>query len=65
MGIVQYLVLAAIVGFIAWALVRFVPMAAGMKKVITWGAVVILVLILLNAMGLLPYDYPIPRVGGR
>ena len=65
MGIVHYLVLAAIVGFIAWALVKWVPMPAGVKTLVTWSAVVILVLILLNAMGFLPNDYPIPRVGGR
>ncbi len=64
MSIIGLLVILALIGLVAWLLVRFVPMPAQMQTVITAAAVVIAILILLQALGLIPIslNQPVPRV---
>jgi hypothetical protein len=54
MDIIMLLVLLALIGLLAWALSTYVPMPAGMARLIQIAAIVIGVLILLQALGLLP-----------
>lgn len=58
------LVICAIVGFVAWLLVTYVPMTAGSKKLIRIAAVVAIILILCQAFGIfnLIRDVPVPQV---
>jgi len=62
MGLIQFLILCVIVGAIVWAIWSFTPIPAPFKKLIMWVAIVVLVLILCNALGLLNKDIAIPKV---
>ena len=62
MGILEFVVLAAILGCIAWALVTYVPMPQPVKTLIVVAVVLFLVLVLCRATGILTYDYAIPRI---
>lgn len=53
MGILELLLVLALIGFAAWAAVRFIPMPAGMAKLIYGAAVFIGILIVLGAFGIL------------
>lgn len=52
MGIIVLLVLIAVIGLAAWALVTYVPMPQGIKTVIVVVAVVACILYALHAMGI-------------
>lgn len=65
MGIISFLILAAILGVIAWALVTYVPMPAPVKTIIIIAVCLVLVLVLLQAMGVLDSDIAIPRIHSR
>lgn len=60
-GIVEFLIIATILGVAAWALTTYVPMPQGVKTVIVIAVVLFLVLILLRAM---VGDISIPRLRG-
>jgi len=49
-GIIQLLVICALVGLIAWALVTYVPMPGPIKTIIVFVAVIFLVLLLLSVV---------------
>lgn len=53
MGIIELFLLLALIGFAAWAVVRFIPMPAGMARLIYGAAVFIGILLVLSAFGLL------------
>lgn len=53
MPIITLLVALALVGVVAYLLVTYVPMTPGIKNLISIAAVIICVLILLEAFGLL------------
>jgi len=62
MGVFHFILLCAVVGILVFLVTKFVPMPDQIKQVIIWGAVIILVLILLGALGLFQLDQPIPRI---
>ena len=64
MSIVGLLLILALIGLVAWLLIRFVPMPPPMQTVITVAAVVISILIILQALGLIPVslNQPVPRI---
>lgn len=52
MSILMLMVVMAVVGLVAWALVTYVPMPQGVKTVIVIAAVIVCVLYLLHALGI-------------
>ncbi len=62
-GIITFILIAALIGFLAWAATSYIPMPPPIKTVIIIAAVIVVVVMLLSALGLLPMsDVPIPRV---
>ncbi len=61
MSVIALLVVLALIGLVAWALVRFVPMPAGVKTVIVVVAVVVCIVYALNAFGIIGH-LPNPTV---
>jgi hypothetical protein len=64
MGVITLLVICALIGVVAWALTTYLPMNEGVSRAIQIGAVVIVVWMILSAMGLIPHDIQMPRMGG-
>ena len=62
MGILEFIAIAALLGFGAYCLITYIPMAQPIQKIIVFAVVAFLVLILLSATGLLHLDMQIPRV---
>jgi hypothetical protein len=62
MGIVEFLVIAVILGLIVWAIWTYTPIAAPIKKLILWAVIVVLVLLLLHALGVIGADVQIPKI---
>jgi heme A synthase len=62
MGIVGYLLLVVIVGVLVWAAIRWIPMPEQFKTFLPIAAIVLLILVLVAALGLIPVDYPMPRL---
>lgn len=59
MGILTLLLMLALLGLVTWAIVSFIPMPAGIQKVIIIVAVIAAVLYALNAFGI---SIPNPRI---
>lgn len=62
MGLIQFLLLCLVVGLIVWAIWAFTPIPAQFKKLILWAAIIVLVIVLCNAMGIFGHDVAIPKV---
>ena len=62
MGIIEFTIIAALLGLFAWAVTTYVPMPGPIKKVIVIAVVVVVVALLLSAMGIIGRDVAIPRV---
>ena len=64
MSIIGLLVFIALVGLVAWLLIRLIPMPAEIQKIIVVVAVVIALLIVLDAFGLLGsiQNVQVPRI---
>jgi hypothetical protein len=62
MGVLQFILICVVVGFVVWAVTKFVPMPGPIRNLIVWAAVIVLVLIFLSALGLLGRDFAIPLV---
>ena len=62
MPIISFLLFCAVIGLICWLLVTFIPMPQQIKTIIVVAAVIFIVLILLQATGLLEGIGTIPRV---
>ena len=62
MGLFELLIFLALLGLIAWALTRYIPMSSGIARLIQIVAVVVGVWVVLGAFGLLPHDVPVPRI---
>lgn len=63
MGIIEFFVIAAFIGFLAWAITTLIPMPGQIARVIVIAAVIVIVLVLMRALGLLGHDVPIPHIG--
>jgi hypothetical protein len=59
MGLIELLILIAVVGFLVWALTTYVPMPQPFKTAIVVIAVIVLILITLRALGI--GDVPLRR----
>lgn len=62
MGIVEFIILAVILGVIVWAVWKFTPIPMPFKQVILWAAIIVLVLLLLHSLGVIGKDIQIPRI---
>lgn len=62
MGAIHLLLLICLIGFVVWLIQRFAPIPAQFKTVILWVAVVIVILIILQAFGILGMDVGIPKI---
>lgn len=51
MGLIEFIIILAVVGFALWVLLTYVPMPDVIKKVIIGIAALILVILLLQAVG--------------
>lgn len=61
MGVIEFFVIAVVIGLAIWAIHRFLPIPAPIKTIILWVGVVVLILLLLAATGILGSDVKIPR----
>jgi len=62
MGIIEFIVIALILGVIVWLIQTYAPIPAQFKTIILWAAIIVLLLILLNALGVIGRDWQIPRL---
>jgi len=62
MGILTLLLIVAIIGLIAWALVTYIPMPAGMKNLIIIISVIAAVIYALHAFGVGLPNPQVPQV---
>lgn len=62
MGILQFILIAVVVGVVVFLVNTYLPIPAPIKKIILWAAVIVLVLILCAALGLFGHDIAIPRL---
>lgn len=60
MGLVEFLIIALVVGLIVWAIWTYTPIPVQFKKLILWTAIIVLLLMLASAMGLIGKDVRIP-----
>lgn len=62
MGIIEFMVIAVLIGLAIWAIHRFTPIPGQIKTIILWAGIIVIVVMLLSALGLLGKDWSIPRV---
>lgn len=62
MGIIEYIVIAVLLGVIVWAVWTFTPIPGQFKKLILWAAIIVLILLLAHALGLIGKDISIPKI---
>lgn len=62
MGLLQFFILAVVVGLVIWAIWSFTPIPIQIKKLILWTGIIVLVLILLAALGVFGHDIAIPKI---
>lgn len=60
MGLLQFLILALVVGLVVWAIWSFTPIPIQFKKLILWVAIIVLILIFCAALGIFGHDVKIP-----
>lgn len=59
MGLIEFIILVAILGVIIWLITTYIPMPEPFKIVIIFVAVLVVILVLLRALG---FDFTIPRM---
>lgn len=62
MGILEFIIIAVVLGVIVWAIWKFTPIPEPFKKLILWAAIIVLVLLLAHALGLIGKDISIPKI---
>lgn len=62
MDVLMLLVWLALLGLLAWALTTYLPMSPGMARLIQIAAIIIGILIVLQAFGVLPSLGRVPRL---
>jgi len=62
MGVFQLMIMCALIGLGAWALTTYIPMSAGVARVIQIVAIVVIVALVLAAFGLIPMDVQVPKL---
>ncbi len=63
MGLLAFILLCVVIGLVVWLVNTYLPIPQQIKTVITVAAVVVLVLVLLQAMGIFSgADVMIPRI---
>ncbi len=61
MGLIELIIILAVIGFLLWAVLTFIPLEPTMRKLLVGVVVVVVVLWILEVIGLLP-DVQIPTV---
>jgi hypothetical protein len=63
MGLIEFILLCIVIGLIVWAVNTYLPLPAPIKTLILVAAVIVLLFVLFNAMGIIGgADIRIPRV---
>jgi heme A synthase len=62
MGIIQYLILCAVVAGLCSLIIWMATPPPQVQKIMWIAVIIVLVVILLQALGLFGFDIPIPRV---
>lgn len=62
MGLIEFIVLVLIVGVLVYLINTYAPIDAKFKTLITWAAILVLVVILIRALGLLNFNIPLKIV---
>lgn len=62
MGVIQFFVIALLIGLAIWAIHTFTPIPVQIKKIILWVGIIVIVLLLLAATGILGHDVKIPSI---
>jgi len=62
MGLIEFILLCVVVGFVDWLVIKYTPIPDAIKNVIVIASVVVLVIILLSALGVFRHDIAIPRM---
>lgn len=62
MSLISLIVLLVVVGFILWAIERYIPMEATMKRILIFVVIIVVCIYLLTAFGLLP-DLGVIKIG--
>ena len=62
MGIIEFIIIACIIGFIVWLVQTYAPIPPVFKQIVLWAGVLVVVMILLNALGIIGRDWQIPRL---
>lgn len=62
MGIIEFVVLALVLGLIVWLIWAKTPIPMIFKQIILWVVVIVLVLLLLHAFGVVGKDVQIPKI---
>ena len=63
MGLLEFIIIAVVIGLVVWAVNTFLPIPQQIKTVILVAAIIVIVVILLRALGIFGgADIQIPRV---
>ena len=62
MGIIEFIIIACIIGFIVYLVQQYAPIPPQFKTMILWAGVIVVLVILLRALGIFGTDWQIPRV---
>lgn len=62
MGIIEFIVLALVLGLIVWLIWAKTPIPMVFKQIILWVVVIVLVVLLLHAFGVIGKDIQIPKI---
>jgi hypothetical protein len=62
MGILQFILICVVIGFVVFLVQRFAPIPAEFKTIILWAGILVCLVLLLQAIGLFDRDWMIPRI---
>ena len=62
MGVIQFFIIAFVIGMVIWLIHSFTPIPVQIKKIILWVGIAVIILLLLAATGILGSDVKIPSV---
>lgn len=62
MGVIELFVIIVIIGFVVFAIHRWAPIPPAFKTAVLWIGIIVVVLLALNAFGILGKDVAIPKI---
>lgn len=60
MGLIEFVIVVAVIGVVVWLITTYIPMDPTIKRVIQIVAAVVVIMWALRLMGLLPFGGDIP-----